>query len=423
MLPVAAGVASLSFISFILLIPAFIWHCRSKNIPAICLIFWLQFINYNTFVNLLIWSGEDFYDKWNGKVYCDISTKFEAGSSTGKIAAVAALAMNLYMVLDAKHPIFLNPNSWKKKLIDLSICLITPIFIMATNFIIAGRRFIIVRFQGCTSAYVYSGATIALFSVWTIVWSFFALVFAILTIYKYFMIRKDVGDILRCTNSGLNLRRFARLLIFSVIIILGVTPLAIYYFVGDVSVFRGPFNWSAVHNELWGNIEYFDFGFFLLYENFINMGLSVITFLIFGLGSDAVDMYKSIFHTVTFHKFSKHRDMQDDLATQVGSLPSQSRINSNKSQFTTSTGMTGSTMNEFDRQYGDLLDDGYNLDSPGSTNSTPKYLINNSDLEKSSGASSPTVTGNSANQLPFINDDIAEMDEGFGYNFQVKQNQ
>ncbi|KAK6198754.1 pheromone A receptor-domain-containing protein [Scheffersomyces amazonensis] len=421
MIPKAAGIASLSFIAFVLLTPAFIWHCKNRNIPAICLIFWLQFVNYNRFVNLLIWSGEDFYTKWNGKVYCDITTKLEAGSSTGKIAAVAALAMNLYMVLDAKHPIFLDPKSWNKRIIDLSICLITPIFIMATNFIIAGRRYVIVRFQGCTTAYVYSGATLGLFSVWTVVWSFFAVLFAGLTIYKYFAIRKDVADILRCTNSGLNLRRFARLLIFSLIVILGVAPVAIYYFVLDAQVYRGPFNWSAIHNELWGNIEYFDFGFVLLYDNFINMGLSVIAFLIFGLGSDAVQMYKSTFHILTLHMFDSKRRQELEMATQIDSLAPQSRINSNKSQFTTSTGLSGSTMQEFDRHYGDLLDDHYNLDSPGTAATTPKYLINSSDLEKGSRSNSPTLSETTAKEFNFMQNEQTDSDEGFGYNFQVKQ--
>ena len=114
----------------------------------------------------------------------------------------------------------------------------------------------------------------------------------------FFRKRKDVKDILLCTNSGLNIKRFARLLIFSFLIVFAMIPLSLYYFVSQAEVLKNPFHWDQVHNEEWNVIYFYDFGFFTFYDRLVNCILSVLAFIIFGLGSDALDMYKSMFHKV-----------------------------------------------------------------------------------------------------------------------------
>ncbi|KAK6454092.1 pheromone A receptor-domain-containing protein [Scheffersomyces xylosifermentans] len=430
--PKAAGVAALSLISFFILIPPFVWHCRCKNTPAICLIFWFLFLNLNTFINLFIWSGDDFAETWNGKVWCDVTTKLEAGSSSGKIAAISALSLNLYMILCAKNPVFMETGSWRKVAIDLSICLITPIFVMATNYIILINRYVIVRYQGCTSSYVLSGATIGLYSIWNILWCFVAMVFATLTLYKYYQKRKDVRDILRCTNSGLNIKRFARLLIFSLLIILALAPLAIYYFVGDVKIYKGPFDWSRFHNPNWGTILYADFGFYLLYDKFVNIGLSFITFFLFGLGSDSLEMYKSLFRRFGFKFNTKSEDQEAGVQTTrqnsyIARLPQQTKVNSGKSQGSGASYWTNSsTMPEFNKEFNEVVNEHYNLDSPETPEEKQKCAVSTLELGKSEYSESPTQyeDEDSNDELHFILNETNynEVDEGFGYNYSVKQN-
>ncbi|KAG2731817.1 hypothetical protein G9P44_001425 [Scheffersomyces stipitis] len=325
------------------------------------LMFWFHFLNLNTFINLMIWSGDNYDEVWDGKIWCDITTRLEAASSSGKIAAISAMSLNLYMILCAKSPTFIRPGSRKKLIIDLSICLITPIFIMCTNYIILANRYDIFRYQGCTQAYVASGVTIGLYSIWNIVWCVVAVIFATLTLYEYFQKRKDVIDLLRCTNSGLNIKRFARLLIFSLLVILAMTPLAIYYFIGDLRVYRGKFNWKEVHNEMWGEILYADFGFYLLYDKFVNIGLSFITFFLFGLGSDSISTYKSILSKFGIRFPSKNEDQElgtpsADLPY-VTRLPTQVKVDSRKSQFSAGSSQltNNSTMNEFTREISEIV--------------------------------------------------------------------
>ena len=109
----AAGMGSFLIISFCLLIPPFLWHIRSRNLPATILIFWLMYVDLTGFISTMIWSGDNFDEAWDGQVYCDIVGKLDAGSSVGKCCAIACVIMNLYFVLCAKHPTLLEQGSWK----------------------------------------------------------------------------------------------------------------------------------------------------------------------------------------------------------------------------------------------------------------------------------------------------------------------
>lgn len=335
----AAGIAAFSFIAFILLIPPFSWHVKSRNVPAILLITWLMLVSLIGFINSMIWSGENFDSVYDGQGWCDITTKVEAASSLGKLCAIACLSMNLYFILCAKNPLFMDNRNWRKICIDLSVCLITPLLIMVFIYITQSRRYAIVRYQGCITVFSPTNATIGLYLIWPLIWSFVALFFAVLTLYKYFQKRKDVKDILKCTNSGLNLKRFARLLIFSFLIVFALTPLSIYYFAQKVSYIEYPFHWDEVHGPDWSDIYYADFGFFAIVDRLVNSSLSIVAFLLFGLGTDALKMYKSFLgtaHTETGEPLSKEMTCTHN-ATPM-------KLLSNKSQFSERTNYSERTV-------------------------------------------------------------------------------
>lgn len=428
--------AGLSFIAFILLIPPFIWHCKCKNIPPICLIFWLLFLDLTSFINACIWGGENFDQKWNGVGYCDVTMKLEAASSSGMICAISALAFNLFMVLWAKYPAFMNNGSKMKMWISLGMCLITPIFIMCTNYIIQTSRYIIVKYRGCTVTYALSPVSIVLYSMWNIIWAAVAVVFSVLTLVAYFRKRKDVKDILRCTNSGLNIKRFARLLIFSVLIVIALVPVAIYYFISDFTLFEGKFVWSEIHNQYWGEIFFFDFGIEIVYDRWVNIALSVITFLLFGLGSDALQMYKNglcmvglgrLFnrstrsdshHLELFH-LTKNNSPTSQFA--LSKMSTQTRVGSNRSE------LSKPAMCEFRHGFNEIVDDSTLGGSSTTLNShSPQERC--FDLEK--GITSPKSISDYFNEEEITSKDefkyimsqsINNGDDGFDYNYQVKK--
>lgn len=92
------------------------------------------------------------------------------------------------------------------------------------------------------------------------------------------------------------------------------------------------------------------------YDRLVNCILSVLAFIIFGLGSDALDMYKSMFHKVHNRFWYKKTDEPYSQEQAIKSMEPQTKINSNKSQFSNTTSFTNtSTMRDIENQFGDVM--------------------------------------------------------------------
>lgn len=285
--------AAFSFIAFVLLIPPFVFHWRNKNIPACSLIFWLCFSNLSGFINALIWSGDNFHEVTQGKGYCDVVVRVTSGAPTGKLACTMTLMFNLYMIIDAKHARFLDPHSTRRVFINVAMCWLLPIFVMATSLLVQNSRYYIVRYRGCTASFSLTWLTQLLVNVWPLVFTFGAAVFAVLTVWIFWHKRRDASDILKCTNSGLDLKLFARLLVFSFLIIFVFAPFNIHNFVQNIHTLGiHRFSLAEVHSETWGEIWPIDPGFTSMGSRIIDMVLSACTFVLFGLGKDLLKMYQ-----------------------------------------------------------------------------------------------------------------------------------
>lgn len=304
--PYGKALAAISALSLVVLIPPLIFHIRKRNVPTICLLTFLFLEAFNSVVCACIWSGDDFYTKWDGQGYCDVFEKIKAGTSSGKIAAVAALSLDLYMILRAKNHKYLARGSRLKLITELSICFITPVFCIATNYIVQTSRYLIVRYVGCYGMYSGSVLTIFLVSIWTLLWGVVAVVLVLLTGVTYYRRRKDVKDLLHCTNSGLSVRRFTRILVFIALVITILIPMVIYTFVRDAEFYHGPYDWKFTHEYFNYPIQFFAATPDVTVSIWLNFAICVISFLLFGLGEDAILMYKSFIPQKVKDHFNSH---------------------------------------------------------------------------------------------------------------------
>ncbi|ODV81424.1 fungal pheromone STE3G-protein-coupled receptor, partial [Suhomyces tanzawaensis NRRL Y-17324] len=287
------AVAIFALFAIILLIPPLVWHSKYRNIPVICLISWFIFFNLKTLINLCIWSGENYQEVWNGVGYCDVMVKLEAATSSGTTSAIAALSLNMYMILRAKNPIFIDEDSKKKNIINLLICVVTPIFVMVTNYFIQSFRYDILRYGGCTPIYIPNiSLTIPLLTIWSLLWSLVAIIFSGLALHKFFQKRREVSNILKCTNSNLDFKKFARLLAFNCLVVVALSIMAIYYFISAIRLPGESGEYRDMRDR--SKIHYQDTGFSMMGDRIAIIGLSFITFLILGLGSEALEMYKRL---------------------------------------------------------------------------------------------------------------------------------
>jgi len=332
-------IAAFSFLAFVLNIPPSCYHIGKGNIPASSLILWLSYNNLTSFINALIWSGNDFYSSPNAPGYCDLTVRISTGSSTGKICCLACLIMNLYFIIDAKHNKFLDSGSKRRTYINLAICWLTPVCIMGTSLVVQSSRYVIVKYRGCVAPYSITYASVLLVTMWILIWSFVATVFATLTVWTYLRKRRDIKDILKCTNSGLNIRRFARLLIFSLLIMFVLCPFAIFNFVNDVREYGiSSFSFSETHNELWNHIYKLEFGNYGLSSRIVDIVLSVITFMLFGMGTDAIEMYRKALIRIGFTSLRK-------TAPDVIAMSSEFKESRHSTRATQKTGQSEETAN------------------------------------------------------------------------------
>lgn len=298
------AIIGLSVIAFLVLLPPLAWHSYTRNTPAIILIVWLLLMDLKAIVDASVWGGADFRDKWLGHGWCDIMTKLQVGANVGVSCAVANIAFNLLRILKANKEIPDN-RSWKKIRVDLAISLVFPIIIMSVIYVVQVFRYGIFRYNGCQAMLSPTWLTTILYTLWMLVWSLIGFIYASLLLFVFYRKRQDVRDILHCTNSGLNISRFARLLVFCMLIILVMFPFSIYSFVSDlkhVNASYRHYSFSETHNSgIWNVILRFDPGK-PLYSVWLYILMSYLVFLIFGLGADALHMYANFLRTIGLGK-------------------------------------------------------------------------------------------------------------------------
>lgn len=292
-----SDIIGLTSLGILLLIPPLFWHGYNKNIPALILIFWLLIMDIICLVNAAIWSGLDFMDVWDGKGWCDLAIKLQVGANVGISCSVTNIVYNLYEILKADK-VILEWNSWKRIARDLSMSLLTPIGVMGFSYLLQVFRYGIARYNGCQNLLTPTWITIILYTIWMVIWTIAGAILAGMVLFTFYKRRKDVQDILHCTNSGLNLARFSRLLIFCLVILLVMFPFSLYTFAVDLKDLTGDYSFSETHaKETWDIIYKFDPGK-PIYNVWLYVLMSYLVFLIFGLGKDAVKMYVKFFRAI-----------------------------------------------------------------------------------------------------------------------------
>ncbi|KAM9908208.1 hypothetical protein OXX79_000517 [Metschnikowia pulcherrima] len=300
--------AAFSFIALVILVPPLCYHVQNRNIPASSLITWFCIQNLTTFINAVIWSGEDYTQGYDGKVYCDITVRILSGATVGSLCATACIIFNLFMIIAARNHGYLARDSKTKLIVNILMCWANPLLLMGITVLAQTHRYDVARYYGCSAPWSYTLGSVMLVSVWNVIWIAVACVFAILTIIELARKRKDISDILRCTNSGLNMRKFSRLIILSFLIVLVFSPVTLVSFAADVRAA------SSVTDEVrmayssikWSDIYAYDIGMSNISAKIVPIIFSFITFFLFGLGTEALKMYRSFLVSIGFKSLRKN---------------------------------------------------------------------------------------------------------------------
>ncbi|KAG5517985.1 hypothetical protein PMAC_000440 [Pneumocystis sp. 'macacae'] len=284
-----------SFIGFICSVIPSVWHWKYRNIAPLCLIFWIASSNLIYFINSIIWfNGAS--TKHLGYIYCDIATKLMLGSTSGELGAIAAISHYLSKVMSPVQSSVQTKTIRRRQAIeDLLMSFTCPIIIMCLHYIVQSARYMINGVNGCVPWSDQSWPTVIIILIWPPIFGTISAYYSARVIYLYFKKQKEFQNILRDSKSSMTLSRFIRLIGICSLLITVYLPLNIYMLCTNIFLItrtKIKYSWSDVHK--WGD------GIAFLKNDKISFNLwlmpsnGIVIFIFFGMGSDAIAMYKEI---------------------------------------------------------------------------------------------------------------------------------
>lgn len=178
----ASGVAlaTASFLITLLIISPMFWHYRNRNIGATVLVGWIVYLNFQSFVNALIWPTDDIQHWFTGVGLCDVEVKLQVASEVATPAALYCVLRALAKVMDTARTTVVQSRSLTRRnyAIDITICVVPPVLQMIFHYVVQPERYYIFAISGCIPAVSATWVTILLIYIppmlWTLVDAYYA---------------------------------------------------------------------------------------------------------------------------------------------------------------------------------------------------------------------------------------------------------
>ncbi|EEQ86004.1 a-pheromone receptor PreA, variant 3 [Blastomyces dermatitidis ER-3] len=285
-----------ALMSVLVCIPPLVWHSRTGNFAASCLIGWFIIFNFFNFINPLIWPTDDISTWWDGAGLCDIETKFMAPLGAGIAGALACIFRSLAEVMNADRATLIPSKSQRRRTLAFEIvfCVVIPVIMMALHYVVQHRRYYLWAIVGCMPAFHPSWPSTALIFTWPLAVLSLAVIYCVLVIYRLFKYRQQFSYIVS-VSSKTSKSRFIRLLVLSLVLLLGSFPSQVYVFYRNIEMSKPwvPYSWDDVHGPEWGHIGKSPMNGIVYYDRWIQVSCGFLLFAFFGFGKDATLMYRA----------------------------------------------------------------------------------------------------------------------------------
>nr|UWI70529.1 pheromone receptor B3 [Pleurotus eryngii] len=286
-----------SFICAFLVLLPLPWHWRAGTVATISITVWLFAANIINGVNATIWSDNAIIQ---ATIWCDIATKITIGGTFALPAALFCLCMHLERVSSIRQVNTCVQDKRRRQIIDSLLCFGVPAIFMALHYVVQGHRFDIIQEFGCRPTIYVS--IVALFLMWIppLLFCVGAFIFAALAFRNFWHRRIIFARHLQNSNSALTPSRYLRLIAMSLSqMIFAITGSSLHIAFSLKNGFRPWISWADVHSD-WGRIgqfakvlipkEQWRYTYALWWTVPVT---SVVFFVFFGFGSDAVQEYKA----------------------------------------------------------------------------------------------------------------------------------
>lgn len=212
------------FISFILVLIPLPWHLQAWNVGTCSYMIWVAIACLNQFVNSIVW--RDNAINW-APVWCDISSRIIVATSVAVPACSLTITRRLYMITRSQYVMSSKQEKRRELIIDLSICVAFPAFVMILYYFVQGHRFNIFEEVGCFPAVYNVTLAYPFIYMWPPMFGAISMVFSILTIRSFLKRRREMGNFLR-SYSNLSSSRYFRLMALSMMDTILTIPLSIF---------------------------------------------------------------------------------------------------------------------------------------------------------------------------------------------------
>ncbi|TAQ90611.1 hypothetical protein B7494_g1076 [Chlorociboria aeruginascens] len=286
---------------------------RVKNIAACTLIITAMVLNIMTFVNALIWPTDNFDTWWKGVGLCDVEVAVRTPLFTLVTSSTMCITRLLARALDTDNAMLHETKAMRLRTLMIECLLVftIPVLEVALHYLIQAQRFEVATIYGCADILDYSWPTLVIMHIWPPIFAiatcFYASKFlapiiipplteSVLVMYRLRKHRDALAGTLSSTGSGLSPRRFLKLFMLSLLLLLIFLPVTLYYLYLNLPPYWPAYNFSAIHDpNFWPLIIFSKIADLpaLQYDGWLPIVLAFLIFFFFGLNREAVQMYKT----------------------------------------------------------------------------------------------------------------------------------
>ena len=170
-----------SILAALLLIEPAILICKSSSRAwaGLFLLGWIFVYNILSFVEGIIWSGEDVEQWIDGTGYCDVSSSLKTIFPIGVLGSMIGICrfLSASMRDNISQEEKGQRDMWKEILADGFLSLFLPALFIILTFIVEEPRYSIVGVLGCRSIIDQSWPAIVLYFIWPLILSLIAVVY------------------------------------------------------------------------------------------------------------------------------------------------------------------------------------------------------------------------------------------------------
>ena len=287
-------VPALALPSCLLCLLPMIAHAKSRSFAATVLAFATMVLNLQIFVNAIIWHESDPEKWWDGRILCDVEVKLFLGLAVAVMGSIISILRQMAAILQPDEMGAIQSSRQRRWHVafELSFCILMPLLVMTAHYVVQPSRYRITTISGCTPSFDNSLIGILLIWTWPMFVCLLGAVYCGICISRLRRQRREMAAILSNVPSTTR-SRFTRLFSLSTVLLVLYVALVVCSVFGNLSNGLHPFNWNFIYPHDWRNRIYKVPLVLIPVDRWIEIGSGYMCFAFFGLGHEAMELYKS----------------------------------------------------------------------------------------------------------------------------------